>query len=161
MISPPLNMSLVAKGLFPDLGAPSLSYSRPQQGLPSRIGVWQEQKAPSQPPVNSTRRDLLQFTKRTLVTTGMPYASAKIRSQGWPLQTVPPMQQFFSPAWSLKVRHSEDPGESPRWSLRGWCSVRSHPGQKFSKDYSDHHSLWIARPPTQCPPSFFSLQTES
>lgn len=95
-------MSLVAKGLFPDLGAPSLSYSRPQQGLPSRIGVWQEQKAPSQPPVNSTRRDLLQFTKGTLVTTGMPYASAKIRSQSWTLQTVPPNQQFPPPCTVIK-----------------------------------------------------------
>lgn len=48
---------------------------------------------------------------------------------------------FFLPAQSLIVQQSEDPGEFPRWRLRGWHSVRSPPGQKFSKDCGNHYRL--------------------
>lgn len=118
------NNSLVAKEVFPDLRAHSLSYSRPQRGLLSLLWVCQEQKVTSQPPVNSPRRDLLQLTKRTLVMTGIPYASAKIGSQlvaGLCKQSTSCQHSLFLVARSLIVQHP-DPEMFPRWKLRGWHS---------------------------------------
>ena len=123
-ISPPVTTLRLLRGYFQIL---SLFYSRPQQDLPAFA---RSKKLTSTPPVNSTRRDLLQLTKRELVMTGMRMPQQKQDSRLWLAfansQGLANTAFFFFFGCTLTNSATPGPGICPRWGDSEAATLGDH-----------------------------------